>query len=74
MVATRETIRDRIHNLAKVLGMTPTYFTWVRRDSKTKKWWLEGCKEGDQPLPQAYMAEDVRQALNSAEEWIVGGE
>jgi len=41
-----------IRLIAKALCLTVTDKTDFVRDLKSNRWWLIGCKEGDQPLPQ----------------------
>ena len=64
---------DRLKTLAVALSMTPTPrldigLSWV---SGRRAWWLLGCKEGDQPLPQTSDCHTAQEAIDAAEGWLM---
>jgi len=64
--------KRRLLALAKSFGMTPT--TEIRLEHKKEfdkwRWWLLGCVEGDQPLPNTSSAGTVSEALDKVEHWF----
>lgn len=61
---------DRIARLARALSLTPTADTGVTRNYAPPQWWLMGCVEGDQPLPNTTSADSEEAAVRAAEEWL----
>ena len=65
------TLKERTDRLARALKLTPTEQTAVVRESGgLRRWWLRGCIEGDQPLPQTAGVPLLSQALANAEGWL----
>jgi len=67
------TQRDKIMAIARALSLTPTDRTDIRRGeglTTGSGWWLCGCKEGDQPLPQTSNAHTVDEAIDCAIGWL----
>lgn len=56
--------------LAKVLGLTLSDNINVQRDPVTLQWWLCGCIEGDQPLPQTNKCNTAKEALEASSAWF----
>lgn len=50
------------------MGMTPTNKTHAIVSEG--KWWIVGCKEGDQPLPRTTRYLALHDALERAEAWL----
>lgn len=66
------TYHERVLRLASALKLTPTARTRVEYCSVggKRRWWLLGCVEGDQALPQTASARTVPEALEMAEAWL----
>jgi hypothetical protein len=63
-----QSLQKRTKKLAEALGMTPTRKTHaVVSDGK---WWIVGCKEGDQPMPRTSRYMSLRDAVERAEAWL----
>lgn len=59
-----------IKQVVNVLGLTPTESgPYIQRFSDGR-WWLLGCKEGDQPLPIGRACETESEALESVADWL----
>jgi hypothetical protein len=63
-------MRDRLHRIAKALGLTPTDRIRAEKDLRSRVWWLRGCVEGDQPLPRTRNEPTIASALEAAEGWL----
>jgi hypothetical protein len=65
-------VPERTVRLARALKMTPTERTRVEYCAVGGKraWWLLGCVEGDQALPQTHGAHTVVEALEQSEAWL----
>jgi len=52
--------------------MTPTYSLRLELShvGGRRRWWLCGCKEGDQALPRTGDAKTASEALENAEGWL----
>jgi len=64
---------QNIQLIAKALCLTATDKTDIRKgEGKTtgRGWWLCGCKEGDQPLPQTADCHTVDEAIDAALGWL----
>lgn len=65
-------LEERLRKLAEDLCLTPT--NKIRIEKGLGKWWLVGCVEGDQPLPQVHFGQkNAYDALRRAEEWLRAG-
>jgi len=66
------THHERVLRLASVLKLTPTARTRVEPCvvGGRRRWWLLGCIEGDQALPQTASAHTLPEALDMAEAWF----
>jgi hypothetical protein len=62
----------REERLARALKLTTTEQLRIEYCAVGGKrgWWLRGCVEGDQPLPQTAAAHTVREALDMVEAWL----
>jgi len=65
-------MNHRLNKLAEALCITPTNNLRLELSHVGGKraWWLCGCKEGDQALPQTGNAETAEEALGNAERWL----
>ena len=59
-----------IRLIAKALCLTVTDKTDFVRDLKSNRWWLIGCKEGDQPLPQTGNCYTINDAIDRVSAWL----
>jgi len=68
------TQRERLERLAQALCLTPTPTLRLEqadhKDGNGRRWWLVGCKEGDQALPRTRGVPTAPQALQAAEDWL----
>jgi len=63
---------ERLQRVARALCLTPTdrLDIVLSRVGGRRAWWVVGCVEGDQALPQTGAARTVDEALDAAEAWL----
>lgn len=66
----RVTMQQRVNNLAKMMQLTPGQMGASLFRASDDQWWLVGCKEGDQPLPQTKGMKSEGEALSYMETWV----
>jgi hypothetical protein len=62
--------RQQVKLIVRVLKMTWTEKTDIVKDLESNRWWLTGCKEGDQPLPQGDSCETISEAIDCTLAWL----
>ena len=60
--------------LARALSMTPLRSVELKRETGLRhRWWITGCIEGDQPLPNTARARNAGEAISAVEAWLNRG-
>jgi len=65
---------QQIRMIAKALCLTATDKTDLVREAGRDRWWIVGCVEGDQPLPQTGGRHTVDDAIDCALGWLASKE
>lgn len=61
---------DRIQQIAETMGLTPSRRGAAFYHASDGRWWLVGCLEGDQPLPQTGACRSAEEAIGAMEAWL----